>query len=459
MKKADSKTDTRARAAGIYVRISRDQTGEGLGVARQEEDCRLLAQRLGWDAIEIYIDNDVSATSRKPRPAYRKMLADLEAGRIDAVLAWHPDRLYRRAVDLGELVEVVQRLHVPVATANAGEVDLNSPTGLLVAEMLAAIAMYEVRHKSERWSRSWRQQREAGKVARTGSRMFGYTQEGVIVAEEAAIAREMAARLASGTLISHVALWLEAEDVRATRGHAWTPQALKRYLTNPRIAGWSTLNGEIVAKGEWEPILDQDTYETVKAILTARTSVHGPRKSVLVGMVFCGVCDHRLVTSGSRGNRTYRCPSRPGMRGCGGVSAKALPVEALVEQFAKTRAASPAVHARLAELRQKPTTALAELAHLDTRIAELEAQLEEPDVPVTTLLRAIDRTKAKREDTTRELASASVSALVVHGGEWPEDLQRRRAAIEMVVERVVIGPVTERLGPRFDGRRVKIDPR
>jgi len=49
----------------IYVRISSDRTGAGLGVARQEEDCLALCTRLGWIVYRVYIDNDVSAYSGK----------------------------------------------------------------------------------------------------------------------------------------------------------------------------------------------------------------------------------------------------------------------------------------------------------------------------------------------------------------------------------------------------------
>jgi hypothetical protein len=53
-----SKATTHARAA-LYVRISSDRGGAGLGVARQEEDCRALCARLGWRPVEVYADNDV----------------------------------------------------------------------------------------------------------------------------------------------------------------------------------------------------------------------------------------------------------------------------------------------------------------------------------------------------------------------------------------------------------------
>ena len=81
--------------AAIYVRISKDRAGAGLGVARQEEDCRALCERRGWQVARVFVDNDVSAYSGKPRPAWRELLTDLAAGRADAVVCWHVDRLTR----------------------------------------------------------------------------------------------------------------------------------------------------------------------------------------------------------------------------------------------------------------------------------------------------------------------------------------------------------------------------
>ena len=69
------------RSAGIYVRISQDRGGAGLGVERQEEDCRALAQRLGWAVVEVYCDNDLSAFTGKRRPDYERCRPTSRPGR------------------------------------------------------------------------------------------------------------------------------------------------------------------------------------------------------------------------------------------------------------------------------------------------------------------------------------------------------------------------------------------
>ncbi|HEX2625607.1 MAG TPA: recombinase family protein, partial [Candidatus Limnocylindrales bacterium] len=80
------------RRAAIYARISNDPEGDRLGVNRQVEDCRKEAERRGWPVVDLYVDDDKSAWSGKVRPEYQRMVADIDARKIDAVLFWHPDR-------------------------------------------------------------------------------------------------------------------------------------------------------------------------------------------------------------------------------------------------------------------------------------------------------------------------------------------------------------------------------
>lgn len=52
--------------AAVYVRISKDDTGERAGVQRQREDCLALAESRGWEVVEVFEDNDVSAAPASP---------------------------------------------------------------------------------------------------------------------------------------------------------------------------------------------------------------------------------------------------------------------------------------------------------------------------------------------------------------------------------------------------------
>src|SRR3974377_2609679 len=93
------------KAAAIYCRISLDRNGEGRGVERQEALCRRLAKERGWPVAEVYVDNDRSAYSGKPRPGYQRMLADIEAGLRGAGGCVDLDKLTRRPAALDTVLD------------------------------------------------------------------------------------------------------------------------------------------------------------------------------------------------------------------------------------------------------------------------------------------------------------------------------------------------------------------
>jgi site-specific DNA recombinase len=64
----------------VYARSSSDREGAGLGVARQEEDCLALCNRLGWQVTEVYPDNDASACIRKKIAQWERLNADIRDG-------------------------------------------------------------------------------------------------------------------------------------------------------------------------------------------------------------------------------------------------------------------------------------------------------------------------------------------------------------------------------------------
>lgn len=110
--------------AAIYARISKDREGAGLGVQRQEQDCRELAERLGWQVVAVYVDNDISAFSGKARPAYRNLLAAMRSGAVQGVLCWHTDRLHRSLRELQDYIEISKPHGILTHTVMAGRLDL-----------------------------------------------------------------------------------------------------------------------------------------------------------------------------------------------------------------------------------------------------------------------------------------------------------------------------------------------
>jgi site-specific DNA recombinase len=238
-------------AAAIYCRISRDRTGAGLGVDRQEKDCRALAERLGLPVDAVLVDNDLSAYSGKKRPAYERLLEGVRAGRYSAVIAWHPDRLHRSPVELERFIDVIEAAQVQVHTVTAGDVDLTTASGRMTARIVGAVARHESEHRSERIKRKHLELAERG---------------------------------------------LPSGGARPDR---------------PRNAGLRERHDKVFGPAAWPAIVPKDVWMACHSRLvdpSRRTSFSNARAYLLTGLAVCGKCGATVRgTSRAGGALIYKC--------------------------------------------------------------------------------------------------------------------------------------------------------
>lgn len=302
--------------AGIYVRISQDKTGEGIGVDRQEADCRALCERNGWEVTEVYRDNDLSAhKTTVVRPAYRQMVADIEGGKVNAVVAWHLDRLHRQPRELEDFINLADRTGIKLATV-AGNVDLGTSDGRLHARIMGSVAAQESEHKSERIRAALAKKVQSGKPV-GGVSVYGYRMENgnfTVVPAEAAVLRELVERFIAGSSIMALTRWLNAENIPTKKGaRQWASSAVRKVLRNPRVAGINVHKGEVVGEGVWEPIITREQHELVCARLKANADAYGTNSGkvtryLLHGFLFCDDCGVKLSSFSRPGAyRCYRC--------------------------------------------------------------------------------------------------------------------------------------------------------
>src|SRR5690554_3526718 len=308
---------------GIYARISLDRR-DGEGVARQLADCRELAAARGWDDLVEYVDNDISAFRAKRRPEYERLLEDLHARRLSAVVAYHPDRIYRKPADLEAFIDAVQAAGAEVATVRAGDVDLSTASGRMVARILGSVSRHESERIGERVARAKLERARQGRAAGGGLRPFGLTADRTAVVEdEARVLREVADAILAGRSWRSEVDRLNAEGMRTTAGNQWTIGTLRRTLTSPYVAGLRAYHGQVVGAAAWPAIIDRDTWELLRAGASARRRPGRPpkRQRLLSGLLACYHCGSPLYvgqTSRCRGD-VYRCAkvARTDGTGCG----------------------------------------------------------------------------------------------------------------------------------------------
>ena len=156
-----TETAQQVRAA-CYCRISSDPKDKREGVDRQQEDTAALCELKGWRVAGFYIDNDRSASNGKGRPEWARLLADIEAGEIDAVAAWDQDRVNRMMDDFIAYKKVFVRRGILLATSNNGDIDLSTPSGVLTATIKTAVSEHEVAMMKIRQRRAAAQRAERG---------------------------------------------------------------------------------------------------------------------------------------------------------------------------------------------------------------------------------------------------------------------------------------------------------
>lgn len=316
--------------AGVYARISLDRH-DGAGVDRQLEDGLALAEKRGWEVVDTYVDNSITAFRNKRRPEWDRLLADVSEGRVNTIVCFHSDRTYRRMRDLEDLIDLVEDRHCQIATVLAGDMDLSTPAGRKQARDWASWNRYHVEHMAEQVSRERRQRAAAGKPPCGGVRPFGYATDKVtLVPKEAKLIAKAAAEVAAGGSMFSVAERWNQAGVTTARGKPWEVSAVRRVLTSPRIAGLRVHKGEVVGDALWPAIIDQATHDRIVAMVKGRKRGRPSKGWLLSGLIGCPKCGRVMYGSATRA-RSYKCAPGPVEgRGCGGASVSAAPVDAKV---------------------------------------------------------------------------------------------------------------------------------
>lgn len=463
------------KRAAIYCRISQDRTGEGLGVQRQEQDCRALCERNGWEVAAVLVDNDVSASSGKRRPAYEQLLALIESGSIDAVAAWALDRLYRRPIELEQLIPLTERQGVKLATIG-GEHDLSTRGGLLHARIMGAVAADESRAKSDRIKRAQAQAAEAGKWLGGASPLGWHLRDNgsAVLDRRAALEIRHAATtlLAGGSMGSIVKDW-NARGFTTSTGRTWNYTSLRQVLSRSRNAGLIAYNGEIVGKSPWPPLMTEDTWRALVNLFAdpgRRRSQSNRARWLLAGIAVCGKdgCGKPLrtataVSNAARGtSRTvYRCSAA----GSGHVARSAQPLDHVVAEIMARRLGRPDVAELLVSESQQPDAEglRTEAVALRLRLGEAADLFSDGKITAAQLAKITARAQERLADVESAMAASargSVLAGVVGAADPVKafkraTIERQRAIVRELLD-VTVLPSGKR-GNGFDPELVRID--
>ena len=330
----DAGTIRRGRAlrCAIYTRKSSEEGLEqefnSLHAQREACEAYIRSQRHeGWVCLAQHYDDGGLSGATMDRPALRQLLADIQAGKVDAVVTYKVDRLTRSLADFAKIVEIFDAKGVSFVSVTQ-QFNTTTSMGRLTLNVLLSFAQFEREVTGERIRDKIAASKKKG-MWMGGLPPLGYEcrdHKLIVVNSEADIVRHIFRRYAA---LGSVRLLKEEIDTAGIRskcrtsstGRSWGGKPLARgalylMLQNPIYRGEISHKGAHYP-GEHKPIIDEALWDEVQAKLAAnaveRTAGERARSpSLLAGFLFDGE-GHRMVPTHAvkKGTRYRYYVSRP----------------------------------------------------------------------------------------------------------------------------------------------------
>lgn len=344
----------------IYTRKSTEEGLEqefnSLDAQREAGEAFVASQRAeGWTCLPDRYDDGGFTGGNMDRPALRRLMADIEAGKIDCVVVYKVDRLSRSLLDFARMMETFDKTRVSFVSVTQ-QFNTATSMGRLVLNVLLSFAQFEREIISERTRDKIAATRRKGKWS-GGLPVLGYDIDPqgyrlILNEEEAVQVRALFQLYLEYEALLPVVQELERRGwinkswtTRAGRqrgGQPFTKTSLHRLLTNVVYAGKVRYKDE-VHDGEHTALLDSDTFQRVQALLlrngrTGGAPVRNQFGAVLKGLLCCVPCGCAMTpahtTKGDRRYRYYTCVNaqKRGWQTCPSKSIPAAEIEAVVLQ-------------------------------------------------------------------------------------------------------------------------------
>ncbi|MFC3102006.1 recombinase family protein [Altererythrobacter lauratis] len=312
---ASAKPIRKLRCA-VYTRKS---TEEGLemefnSLDAQREACEayIASQKPeGWLLIPEPYDDGGFSGGTLDRPALKRLLADIEDGRIDVVVVYKIDRLSRSLMDFAKLVEVFDRGGVTFVSVTQS-FNTTTSMGRLTLNILLSFAQFEREVIGERIRDKIAASRKRG-MWMGGFVPLGYEvrdRKLVINDAEAATVRMIFERFVEVGSATALARALAAEGVRTRRGRLVDKGFLYKLLNNRVYIGDAVHKGTAYP-GEHEAIITRALWDKVHGILRESPRVRAGRTraatpALLKGLIFGPTGCAMTPTHTRRGDKLYR---------------------------------------------------------------------------------------------------------------------------------------------------------
>ena len=319
--KASSGEVSKITRCAIYTRVSTDMQAEVEYNSCEAQEDRIrsfIDSQPGFSVSGVYSDPGFSGANLD-RPALRRLVDDVAAGRLDMVVTYKIDRLTRSPRDFYQLIEHFEGHNVGFISVTE-RFDTSTPSGRLLRNIMLTFAQFERELISERVKDKLIQRVKRG-LHGVGAPPFGYKSEkGVLVFDSP---RDQQVRLVFETYmktrsIRAILRVLKEKGAVSRKGKPFCDSAIWNMLRNPVYTG-KIVHRENVYPGKHEPIISPELFAEVQ-----RLTEEAPRRSPnpenhlpFAGLIRCRECGTTMSVSftnkdtdeGRKKYFYYRCGS------------------------------------------------------------------------------------------------------------------------------------------------------
>ena len=359
--------------AALYIRLSKEDESEGpsQSVQNQESLLREFVQQHRLSVYDTYIDDGWSGTSFD-RPAFQRMIADIEAKKVNMVITKDLSRLGRDYILTGHYMERYFPEHRVRYISLLDGIDTGvdstandiTPFRAIMNDMYAKDISKKI--KSVKRDKQRKGQFIGGKPV-YGYKMHPTEKNKIVIDEEVApIVRRIFALALSGMSCRNIAALLNQEGVPTPATYAnlpvarpgpytglWSSERISDMLQNETYIG-NMVQGRsvkisykskkclkqdpanwVVVEGTHEPLVDRETFQKVRMLVNSRRHTRSRTYDFLLkGLIFCHECGYPMAVinwKNARGEdvlyfvcRTYQRFTKAGVCSCHSIKEKTV---------------------------------------------------------------------------------------------------------------------------------------
>ncbi len=277
----------------LYARKSTDtEDKQVLSIDAQLAELRKFARDNKLVVIDELIEKQ---TAKSPgRPIFNSMLARIQNGEANGILAWHPDRLARNSIDGGQIIYLLDQTSLNFLRFPVFQFE-NTSQGKFMLSIMFGQSKYYVDNLSENTKRGLRARVRNGDFPSQAP--FGYlndTRTKTIVLDKrySPLVKELFERYARGDqTMENLAYFLQENGAITSGGKTFKDDKVKNILQNPFYYGHFLYNGEL-HEGRHTPIISKALYDKVQQVIETRGHTQKQTKPTtpFLGLLRCAEC-------------------------------------------------------------------------------------------------------------------------------------------------------------------------